>query len=526
MAWHLDASYTTWQLNPTTPDYVGLTNQIPRADLKAGDALVNDVGGNHMVLFDHWADSSHTAIVIDEEPDYGLTERQKVYTAATAAKFVPIRYSKIVDDLPAPASPVRGAIVAMKLQNTGSGRTEVHAMSEAGNYANFGLHAATSFGLTNSTTSTYMFADYNGDGVPDLYWIKENGATNTEVHVFDGTTNYNTALLHTSTPFAKTTSANTEFALSGGTRPDLNIISMNGTASKKVEVHRLSGASTYHSYTLHQATALPAVSPTRWHFSTADYNRDGATDLYAITLNGSSTGKTEIHVLSGAGGSYNTYLLHQATPLAQTTNELWQFAVATHTGHTVPDVYAIATTGTGGKVDVHILNGATHYTSYYLQTHTALTSVNSTQWQFTVAPTASASAQVPCGSTPGSGTAVTKWNSVVKCVLGMLKQPQTTEYINDVDILIQYESGGDPTICNNWDSNAIAGHPSCGLIQVIQPTFDTWHSSALPNNLVDAAANLYAGLNYGIHTYGSIPDIPGVYSINHGGPYKPYDQRR
>lgn len=136
------------------------------------------------------------------------------------------------------------------------------------------------------------------------------------------------------------------------------------------------------------------------------------------------------------------------------------------------------------------------------------------------APTDTSSA--PCGSTPGAGDAVTRWNNVVACVLGMLGLPASGDLINDVDIVIRGESSGDPNAINLWDSNAQAGHPSTGLVQVIQPTFDTYHSSQLANDIWDPAANIYAGMNYGIHTYGSIPQIPGVASVNGGGPYLPY----
>lgn len=37
----------------------------------------------------------------------------------------------------------------------------------------------------------------------------------------------------------------------------------------------------------------------------------------------------------------------------------------------------------------------------------------------------------------------------------------------DIWIIIQHESGGDPNIQNNWDSNAAAGHPSIGLMQCV-----------------------------------------------------------
>jgi Transglycosylase SLT domain len=127
-----------------------------------------------------------------------------------------------------------------------------------------------------------------------------------------------------------------------------------------------------------------------------------------------------------------------------------------------------------------------------------------------------------CGSTPGAGNAVTQWNNVVACVLGMLGQPANSTLINDVDIVINGESSGDPNAINEWDINAQEGHPSIGLVQVIQPTFNTYHSSRLADDIWDPAANIYAGMNYAIHTYGSIQNIPGVVSVNGGGGYVGY----
>ncbi|MDI5969004.1 transglycosylase SLT domain-containing protein [Streptomyces sp. SL13] len=127
-----------------------------------------------------------------------------------------------------------------------------------------------------------------------------------------------------------------------------------------------------------------------------------------------------------------------------------------------------------------------------------------------------------CSSTPGSGDAVTQWNPVVSCVLGMLGQPASTELINDVDIVILHESSGDPNAVNNWDENAQEGHPSTGLVQVIQPTFDAYKSADLADNLFDPAANIFAGMNYAINRYGSIQNIPGVVAVNNGGTYVGY----
>ncbi len=130
----------------------------------------------------------------------------------------------------------------------------------------------------------------------------------------------------------------------------------------------------------------------------------------------------------------------------------------------------------------------------------------------------------PCNLVPAdpSGTSVTRWDPVVLCVLGMLGVAQSASNVSDVDIVIKYESSGDPNAVNLWDSNAQAGHPSKGLVQVIQPTFDYYRSPSLPSNLYDPAANIYAGMHYAISTYGSIHNIPGLVSLRNGGGYQGY----
>lgn len=127
-----------------------------------------------------------------------------------------------------------------------------------------------------------------------------------------------------------------------------------------------------------------------------------------------------------------------------------------------------------------------------------------------------------CDNVPSdpSGTAVTRWNPITLCVLASLQQ--SAGNLDDVNIIILNESSGDPNAINLWDSNAAEGHPSEGLIQVIRPTFDQYRSAGLANNLYDPAANLYAGLNYAIHTYGSIHNVPGLVSLRNGGGYVGY----
>lgn len=87
------------------------------------------------------------------------------------------------------------------------------------------------------------------------------------------------------------------------------------------------------------------------------------------------------------------------------------------------------------------------------------------------------------GSTTGVTQAVNgDWTEAIKNAAYMMDVTDLSQ--NDIDrikSLIQHESNGNETIQNNWDSNAAAGHPSIGLVQYTQPTFDSYKVSGYEN---------------------------------------------
>ncbi|TPQ22047.1 transglycosylase SLT domain-containing protein [Streptomyces sporangiiformans] len=76
---------------------------------------------------------------------------------------------------------------------------------------------------------------------------------------------------------------------------------------------------------------------------------------------------------------------------------------------------------------------------------------------------------------------------------------------------IMRESSGNPQAINNWDSNAAAGTPSKGLLQVIDPTFAAYHVPGTANDPFDPVANIAAACNYAADRYGSIDNVNGPY---------------
>ncbi|WP_280507990.1 transglycosylase SLT domain-containing protein [Nocardia flavorosea] len=73
------------------------------------------------------------------------------------------------------------------------------------------------------------------------------------------------------------------------------------------------------------------------------------------------------------------------------------------------------------------------------------------------------------------------------------------------------ESGGNPHAINLWDSNAAAGIPSKGLMQVIDPTFAAYHVEGTSWDIYDPVANIAAACNYAAARYGSIDNVFGAY---------------
>ncbi|MFB8181587.1 transglycosylase SLT domain-containing protein [Streptomyces sp. NPDC055966] len=76
---------------------------------------------------------------------------------------------------------------------------------------------------------------------------------------------------------------------------------------------------------------------------------------------------------------------------------------------------------------------------------------------------------------------------------------------------IMRESSGNPLAINNWDSNAAAGIPSKGLLQVIDPTFRAYHVTGTAFDPYDPVANITAACNYAAARYGSIDNVHSAY---------------
>ena len=84
--------------------------------------------------------------------------------------------------------------------------------------------------------------------------------------------------------------------------------------------------------------------------------------------------------------------------------------------------------------------------------------------------------------------------------------------------IILAESGGNPHAINTWDSNALRGTPSRGLMQTIPSTFHTYvHPEMRGRPITDPVANITAGVRYMIDRYGAQTVARGGRSDGAGG---------
>lgn len=124
------------------------------------------------------------------------------------------------------------------------------------------------------------------------------------------------------------------------------------------------------------------------------------------------------------------------------------------------------------------------------------------------------------------GAGVEQWRPLVLEALAMLGQ--SASWADTVLRRMNQESGGNPNAVNDWDSNAAAGIPSQGLMQVIPPTFAAYAGPFAGRGILDPMANIYAGINYAIHRYGSIAGMnrAGGYALGGVVPDRPtlYDK--
>ncbi|MEV0962709.1 transglycosylase SLT domain-containing protein [Streptomyces sp. NPDC049910] len=120
----------------------------------------------------------------------------------------------------------------------------------------------------------------------------------------------------------------------------------------------------------------------------------------------------------------------------------------------------------------------------------------------------SAVAPAEASAAPASAQRIDGW---IKHSLMVMEAKGIPGSYHGIHRNLMRESSGDLYAINLWDSNAKKGIPSKGLMQVIEPTFRTYHVDGTSWDIYDPIANITAACNYAAKRYGSIDNVNGPY---------------
>jgi hypothetical protein len=200
--------------------------------------------------------------------------------------------------------------------------------------------------------------------------MNRTGSGKTEVHIVTAGSNYAQYTIETAT--ALDISSASQWAFAFGPNADLYAIKLNHTGSGHTEVQILTAASRYQQYSLRIATPLGEADPSNWTFLVGSNG-----DLYAIATKNSGSGKVEVHILTAAS-NYQQFSNEVATALGPVDPSRWEFQLTA-----ADDLVGVFLNGTGsGQTEVHVLSAASNYQQYRLEVPTALGPTNRTTWQF------------------------------------------------------------------------------------------------------------------------------------------------
>ena len=150
---------------------------------------------------------------------------------------------------------------------------------------------------------------------------------------------------------------------------------------------------------------------------------------------------------------------------------------------------------------------ATSSTSSDKATTTTTGSSSAGTEQSTTGSSASTTSTTSSGSSSSSSTTYAdNLDGWINQAISILSAHGYSVSYNAIYQTAMNESSGNPSAENGWDSNAAAGTPSIGLMQMIQPTFDAY---ALPgyNDIYNPVDNIIAAVIYAQATYGGLDNV-------------------
>ena len=211
----------------------------------------------------------------------------------------------------------------------------------------------------------FLLGDYNNNGILDLYCIKKKNteSNSIEVNILDGSTHFQTYLLHTGTALHET-GDNFQFLLGDFNKNgklDLYCIKKYNTETNSTEVHILNGNDDFQSLILKTGTKLEETGD-NWKFLLGDFNKNGKLDLYCFKICNTGTNTTEFHILNG-NDNFQSFLYEGGIALPE-VGDNYDFKLEDYNKDGKLDLYCIKKFGTETKcTEISIIGRNDNYQS-------------------------------------------------------------------------------------------------------------------------------------------------------------------
>lgn len=216
-------------------------------------------------------------------------------------------YSSIVSTL------IPGSTRFFKVDYTGtaSGRVEIHGWDDS--VQQWASHTATVSGSVDPSTSEILTADTDSNGVGEIYLINYANTASGMVEIHGFSPNLQQWTLHAASnlPAIDPTKGKVIAAdLNGDGRDEFTYVKYADASSSFVEFHTWSG--NFQQWVRHTASNLPTSGYNRLYDDvvTADTNGDGRDELLYVKYSGTASGKIEVH---GWSSDQQFWVSHIAT---------------------------------------------------------------------------------------------------------------------------------------------------------------------------------------------------------------------
>ena len=208
-------------------------------------------------------------------------------------------------------------LVFIKGNNTQSGTIEVRMVAGSSDFSQVISNNNTALAEAENLNGDFLLGD-SDNNLPDLYYVKRRNTgspTNMELHILTGKSTYTAFSSHIVLPLLHTDDANGDFALAdfdGDGLPDLVFIKRRNTGTGTIELHVLGSRSKYTKFFLQTGTGLAAAEDMDGDFRVTDANGDGAPELVYIKRRNTAGAFVETHILDRAS-QFKNFVVHSVT---------------------------------------------------------------------------------------------------------------------------------------------------------------------------------------------------------------------